>query len=92
MKEWKTWTGPSQVGRVWSRGPKSALSKILQNKEHYITNLHKPKFKNEAYLTLKNKSLNSLCSIMKVGFSGVDLESMILSESGKAKVQQANMF
>ena len=26
-----TFTG----GREWSRGPKSALSKILQNKEHY---------------------------------------------------------
>ena len=43
-------------------------------------------------MTLKNKSLYSLYSIMKVGFSGVDLESMILSESGKAKVQQAIMF
>ena len=35
MKVWKTWTGPSRGGRAWSRGPKSALSKILQNKEHY---------------------------------------------------------
>ena len=35
MKVWKTWTGPSQGGRAWSRGPKSALSEILQNKEHY---------------------------------------------------------
>ena len=43
-------------------------------------------------MTLKNKSLYSLYYMMKVGFSGVDLESMILSESGKAKVQQANMF
>ena len=43
-------------------------------------------------MTLKNKSLYSLHSIMKVGFTGMDLESMILSESGKAKVQQANMF
>ena len=41
-------------------------------------------------MTLKNKSLYSLYSTMKVRFSGVDLESMILSESGKAKVQQAN--
>ena len=35
MKVLKTWTGPSRKGRAWSRGPKSALSKILQNKEHY---------------------------------------------------------
>ena len=35
MKVWKTWTGPSRGGRAWSRGPKSALSEILQNKEHY---------------------------------------------------------
>ena len=35
MKVWKTWTGPSRGGRAWSRGPKSALSKILQNKEHF---------------------------------------------------------
>ena len=35
MKVWKTWTGPLLGGRAWSRGPKSALSKILQNKEHY---------------------------------------------------------
>ena len=34
-KVWKTWTGPLQGGRAWSTGPKSALSKILQNKEHY---------------------------------------------------------
>ena len=26
MKVWKTWTGPLQGGRAWSRGPKSALS------------------------------------------------------------------
>ena len=49
-------------------------------------------YKNEVYMTLKNKSLYSLYSIMKVEFSGVDLESMILSKSGKAKVQQANIF
>ena len=36
MKVWKTWTGPSRGGRAWSRGPKSALSKILQNKEHLL--------------------------------------------------------
>ena len=35
MKVWKTWTGPLLGGRAWSRGPKSALSKILQNKEHF---------------------------------------------------------
>ena len=35
MKVWKTWTGPSLGDRAWSRGPKSALSKILQNKEHF---------------------------------------------------------
>ena len=35
MKVWKTWTGHSREGRAWSRGPKSALSEILQNKEHY---------------------------------------------------------
>ena len=35
MKVWKTWTGLSLGGRAWSRGPKSALSKILQNKEHF---------------------------------------------------------
>ena len=34
-KVWKTWAGPSQGGRAWSRGPKSTLFKILQNKEHY---------------------------------------------------------
>ena len=34
-KVWKTWTGPSRGARAWSRSPKSALSKILQNKEHY---------------------------------------------------------
>ena len=34
-KVWKTWTGPLRGGRAWSRGPKSALSKILQKKEHY---------------------------------------------------------
>ena len=37
MKVWKTWTGPSQGGRACSRGSKSALSKILHNKE-YFTN------------------------------------------------------
>ena len=57
-----------------------------------INNFQKLNFKNEVYMTLKNKSLYSLYSIMKVGFLGVDLESMILSESGKGKVQQANMF
>ena len=31
MRVGKTWMGPSREGR----GPKSALSKILQNKEHY---------------------------------------------------------
>ena len=51
-----------------------------------INNFQKLNFKNEVYMTLKNKSLYSLYSIMRVGFSGVDLESMILSESGKAKV------
>ena len=35
MKVWKTWTGPLWEGRAWSRSPKSALSDILQNKEHY---------------------------------------------------------
>ena len=35
MKVWKTWTGLSLGGRAWSRGPKSALCKILGNKEHY---------------------------------------------------------
>ena len=35
MKVGKTWTGPLLGGRAWSRGPKSALSKILQNKEHF---------------------------------------------------------
>ena len=35
MKVWKSWTGPLLGGGAWSRGPKSALSKILQNKEHY---------------------------------------------------------
>ena len=29
-KVWKTWGG-----RAWSRGPKSALFEILQNKEHF---------------------------------------------------------
>ena len=33
-KVWKTWTGPLQGGTAWSRGPKSALSKILKNREH----------------------------------------------------------
>ena len=35
MKVWKTWTGLSLGGRAWSTGPKSAMSKFLQNKEHY---------------------------------------------------------
>ena len=35
MKVWKTWTGPLLGGRAWSRGLKSALSKILKNKEHF---------------------------------------------------------
>ena len=35
MKVWKTWTGPLRGGRAWSKGPKSALSEILQNKEHF---------------------------------------------------------
>ena len=35
IKVWKTWTRPLWFGRAWSRDPKSALSKILQNKEHY---------------------------------------------------------
>ena len=34
-RKWKMKWRPLQGGRVWSRGPKSALSKILQNKEHY---------------------------------------------------------
>ena len=34
-KVWKTWTGPLRGGRAWSRGPKSALSEILQYEEHY---------------------------------------------------------
>ena len=57
-----------------------------------ITNFQKQNFKNEVYLTLRNKSLYSLYSIVKVGFQGLDLESIIESESGKAKVQQVNMF
>ena len=57
-----------------------------------ITNFQKLNFKNEVYITLKNKSLFSLYSIMKVGFLGMDLEFMILSEYEKAKVEQANMF
>ena len=32
---WKTWTESLQGGRAWSKGPKSALLEILQNKEHY---------------------------------------------------------
>ena len=35
MKVWKTWTGPLWGSRACSRGPKSALSEILQNKEHF---------------------------------------------------------
>ena len=35
IKVWKTWLGLLQGGRAWSRGPKSALSEILQNKEYY---------------------------------------------------------
>ena len=57
-----------------------------------ITNFQKLNFKNEVYMTLKNKSPYSLYSILKAGFLGMDLESMILSESGKANVQHANMF
>ena len=57
-----------------------------------INNFQKLNFKNEVYMTLKNKGLYSLYSVMKVGFLGVDLESIILLESGKAKFQQANMF
>ena len=78
-KVWKTWTG-------LLLGPK--FYKIRNT----INNFQKMNFKHEVYMTLKNNSLYSLYSIMKVGFQGVDLESMILSESGKAKVQQANMF
>ena len=35
MKVWKTWAGPSQGGRAWSRSTKSALSEILHNKEYF---------------------------------------------------------
>ena len=34
-KVWKTRTRPLQGGRAWSRGPKSALSEILHNKEYF---------------------------------------------------------
>ena len=34
-KVWKTWKGALRGGRAWSRGPKSVLSKILQNKDNY---------------------------------------------------------
>ena len=57
-----------------------------------INNFQKLNFKNEVYLTLRNKSLYRLYSIAKVEFYGLDLESMIESESGKAKVQQVDMF
>ena len=30
-KVWKTWTGPLWSARAWSRGSKSALSKIIKN-------------------------------------------------------------
>ena len=54
-----------------------------------INNFQKPNFKNEVYMTLKNKSLYSLYSIMKVGFSGVDLESQSL---GKPKFNKEICF
>ena len=57
-----------------------------------FTNFQKLNFKNEVYLTLRNKNLYSLYSIVKVRFLGLDLESIIESESGKAKVQQVDMF
>ena len=34
-KVWKTWTASLWDGRVRFRGPRPALSKILQNKEQY---------------------------------------------------------
>ena len=34
-KVWKTEARPSQGDRAWSRGPKSELLEILQNREHY---------------------------------------------------------
>ena len=35
IKVWKTKTGPLQGDKAWSRGPKSALSEILHNKEYF---------------------------------------------------------
>ena len=52
-----------------------------------INNFQKLNFKNEVYMTLKNKSLYSLYSIMKVGFSGVDLQSL-----GKPKFNKQICF
>ena len=57
-----------------------------------INNFQKLNFKNEVYMTLKNNGLYTLYSIMKVWFSGVDLESMILSESWKAKAHKQICF
>ena len=54
-----------------------------------ITNFQKLNFKNEVYLTLKNKSLYSLYSIVKVW---PDFRVYDTSESRKAKVPQPNMF
>ena len=86
MKVWMTWTGPSRVGRAWSRGPKSY--KIRNT----IINSQKMNFKNEVYLTLKNKILYWLYSIVKVGFQGLILESMILQSLRKLKFHNQIYF
>ena len=64
-KVWKTETGPSQ-------GDNGLEVPNLHSLKFYnitITaiDFQKLYFKNEGYLTLKNESLNSLYSIMKVG-------------------------
>ena len=43
-------------------------------------------------MTLKNKSIYSLYSIMKVGFQGLILESMILQSLGKPKFHNQICF
>ena len=57
-----------------------------------ITNFQKLNFKNEVYLTLKNKSLYSLYSVGKLGVLGPVLESMILQSLGKPKFHNQICF
>ena len=59
MKVWKTWTGLSLGGRACSRGPKSALFEILQNKDT-ITNFQKLNFKKVVSKLLDSEKVKRL--------------------------------